>query len=382
MKIVYCLPQLYRPGGIERIVSIKANYLAEVMGYDIVLVLADQRNEKPFYSLCDRIKVIDLGLDYDSTLTLPIWKRFLKRHALHKLHMQKLKRILYSEKPDITISTFTHEADFLPSIKDGSKKVLEFHFCRGYKRKMANVFRLGLITKIGYYYKSWQEETFIIPKYDQFVVLTKEDKDLWSGKIGNVINIPNIAEVYNDELPKLENKHAIAVGRLDGQKSFDRLIDIWTDIHKTNPDWILNIYGQGPDEQKLRDMISSNGLINVVNIFPPVKNIRDKYKNSSILLMTSTYEGWGLVLSEAMSCGLPVVAYACKCGPKDIITDNVDGYCIPNGNKDLFVAKTKCLIDNLSLRRTFGFAARRNIERYRIETVMAQWVELFNNLTN
>lgn len=382
MKIVYCLPQLYRPGGIERIVSIKANYLAEVMGYDIILVLADQRNEKPFYSISDRIKVVDLGLDYDSTLTLPIWKRFLKRHALHKLHMQKLKSILYSEKPDVTISTFTHEADFLPSIKDGSKKVLEFHFCRGYKRKMANAFRLGLITKIGYYYKSWQEETFIIPKYDQFVVLTKEDKDLWSGKIGNVINIPNIAEVYNDELPKLENKHAIAVGRLDGQKSFDRLIDIWTDIHKTNPDWILNIYGQGPDEQKLRDMISSNGLINVVNIFPPVKNIRDKYKNSSILLMTSTYEGWGLVLSEAMSCGLPVVAYACKCGPKDIITDNVDGYCIPNGNKDLFVAKTKCLIDNLSLRRTFGFAARRNIERYRIETVMAQWVELFNNLTN
>lgn len=380
MKIVYCLPQLYRPGGIERIVSIKANYLVDVMGYEIILVLADQRNKKPFYRFSDRIKTIDLGLDYDSTLTLPIWKRLIKRRTLHKMHYQKLKRILYSERPDITISTFTHEADFLPSIKDGSKKVLEFHFSRGYKRKTADTFHLGLITKLGYYFRTWQEENFIIPKYDQFVVLTEEDRNLWDGKISNVINIPNIAEIDNGETPNLTNKKAIAVGRLDGQKGFDRLIDIWSEIHKTNPDWILNIYGQGPDENLLKDMIFTKGLTNVVNIYQPVGNIRDKYKESSILLMTSNYEGWGLVLSEAMSCGLPVVAYACQCGPTDIITNGVDGNCIPNGDRESFIIKTKSLLDSISLRQKFGCAAKKNMERYGIETVMSRWVELFNNL--
>ena len=135
MKIVYCIPQLYRPGGIERIVTLKTNYLTEVYGYDVTIVTADQKEMNPFYELNKKVKMIDLGLDYDGTLSLLIAKRFMARSRLHRLHKEKLTALLMKIRPDVTVSTFTHEASFLPGIKDGSKKVLEFHFCRGHKRK-------------------------------------------------------------------------------------------------------------------------------------------------------------------------------------------------------------------------------------------------------
>ena len=189
MKITYCIPQLYRPGGIERIVTIKANYLAEVFGCDVAIVVADQKGKVPFYELSNKVNVLDLGLDYDGTLNMPIWKRIMVRYRLHKLHKEKLERFLSGQHPDITISTFTHEASFLPNIKDGSKKVLEFHFCRKHKRKMADTFNFSFIKRMTYYFKCWQEENFIIPKYDQFVVLTEEDRQHWKSMIPTVKQI-------------------------------------------------------------------------------------------------------------------------------------------------------------------------------------------------
>lgn len=186
MKIVYCLPQLFNPGGIERIVSIKANYLVEVYGYDVTIVVANQKKQVPFFKLNEKIKIVDLNIDYDKALSLPFFKRLYLRHKLQKEHKKKLAKYLFTNHPDIVISTFTHEAAFLPQIKDGSKKILEFHFCKGHKIKMAQAFHFGFITKLAYYYRCWQEENIIIPKYDQFVVLTYEDKNLWKNKINNV----------------------------------------------------------------------------------------------------------------------------------------------------------------------------------------------------
>jgi len=380
MKIVYCLPQLFHPGGIERIVSIKANYLVEVYGYDVTIVVANQKEQVPFFHLNEKIKIIDLNLDYDRTLSLPILKRLIERRKLHKLHKQKLFDILFNLHPDITISTFTQESAFLPNIKDGSKKILESHFCRGHKKIMAKVFKLPLKKKIFYYLRCWQEENIIIPKYDKFVVLTKEDKKLWSSKIPNVIDIPNILsfKVYNSA--DLNSKIAIAVGRLDSQKGFDTLIKMWAVVVKKCKGWKLNIFGQGEDEKYLKQLIRRLNLIDSVFINRPDKNIQQRYLDSSLFLMTSNFEGWGLVLTEAMQCGLPSVAFACKCGPKDIITDGEDGFCIPYKNENLFVERTLQLMNNEKLRITMGRNASRNIQRYSIDNVMPMWHDLFNNL--
>lgn len=383
MKIVYCLPQVYRPGGIERIISLKANYLADICNDEIYIITACQFGKKPYYVFSSKIKFIDLNINYDAILILPIWKRIIRKIVLQLLHKRKLKKILCEIHPDITISTFTHEAAFLPQIKDGSKKVLEFHFCKGHKIKMAKAFHFGFITKLAYYYRCWQEENIIIPKYDQFVVLTDEDKNLWKNKINNVINIPNILSFRNvDKYADLKSKTAIAVGRLDNQKGFDTLINMWAEIVKQCKDWKLNIFGQGEDEDYLNQLICKLNLKDSVFINRPDKNIQQRYLESSLLLMTSNYEGWGLVLTEAMQCGLPVVAFACKCGPKDIINNGVDGFCIPYKNKNLFVKHAIQLMNDEKLRFTMGYNARNNIQRYSIDNVMPKWHDLFNKLTN
>ena len=380
MKIVYCLPQLYRPGGIERIVTIKANYLADVYGYDVTLVVADQQGKTPFYELSQKVKVVDLGINYDETLSYPIIKRLVARNKCHTLHKQKLSEILFDIRPDITVSTFTHEAAFLPSIKDGSKKVLEFHFCRGHKKIVANVFHYSFIKKLLYYLRNWQEEHCIISEYDQFIVLTEEDKELWKKSISSVVNIPNILSFQEVKRSSLVNKKAIAVGRFDEQKGFDTLIKIWSSIIKQAQGWQLHIYGQGPQKSYLQQLIYQFDLQDSVFLHQPEKNIVSCYCNSSLYLMSSRYEGWGLVLSEAMQCGLPVVAFGCKCGPKDIITEGGDGFCIDEGDEQKFISSAVKLMTDEKLRMKMGQSAQRNIQRYSLEHVMPQWNKLFIKL--
>lgn len=380
MRIVYCLPQLFHPGGIERITCIKANYLVEHFGYDIIIIVANQKGQKPFFYLNEKIKIIDLKLDYEKTLSFPILKRLTERRKLHKIHKQKLTDLLLKIQPDITISTFTHEAAFLPQIKDGSKKLLEFHFCKGHKRKMAKAFHFSFMTKLAYYIRCWQEENIIIPKYDQFVVLTEEDKEQWITKNSNTICIPNILSFETVHQANLASKSAIAVGRLDAQKGFDTLIKMWANIVKQCRDWKLNIYGQGADESSLRNLINELNLNNSVFIHKPEQDIQKQYLESSIFLMTSNFEGWGLVLTEAMQCGLPAVAFACKCGPRDIITNGKDGFCIPYKDENTFIDCTIKLIQNKELRSIMGNQARKNIQRYSADNVMPKWQNLFNQI--
>ncbi len=373
---------MYHPGGIERIVSTKANYFSDRMGWDVFIIASKQKGMPAFYRLSPKVKLIDLDIDYEATLILSVYKRVLMKLILQRRHKKLLSKILKDIKPDITISTFNNEAAFLPKIKDGSKKVLEFHFARGYKKILARVFKVGYLTKLAYYISTLNDEYRIIPKFDQFVVLTQEDMELWKPRINNVINIPNIAETQADVPVLLDSKHAIAVGRLDAQKSFDRLVEIWAVINIKHPDWVLDIYGEGRDRELLQDKINNLGLSDKIILHKATSQIFEKYRESSMLLMTSTFEGWGLILSEAMSFGLPTVAYTCKCGPKDIIKDGDDGFCVKEGDKKTFVEKVNFLIENAEIRKSFGFAAVQNIKRYSIDNVMPQWVSLFERLNN
>ena len=382
MKITYCIPQLYRPGGIERIVTIKANYLAEVFGYDVAIVVADQKGKIPFYELSNKVKVWDFGLDYDSTLNMSIWKRILVRYRLHKLHKEKLERFLLEHHPDITISTFTHEASFLPDIKDGSKKVLEFHFCQGHKRKMADTFNFSFIKRMTYYFKCWQEENIIIPKFDQFVVLTEEDRQYWKPMIPTVKQISNILPFEHEKRAELNKKNVIAVGRLDAQKRFDRLIRIWARIAESYPDWHLNIYGQGDDEAKLQSQIDSCGCKEYITIHKPDQNIKQRYMESSIFCMTSAYEGLPMTLLEAIGLGLPVICYDFTCGPKDVIEDGINGYLVKEGEEATFAQRLSELMDSAELRKSMGDKTYELSLKYGKERIMSQWITLFEELSS
>ena len=336
----------------------------------------------PFYHFSEKVDFINLDIDYESTLTLPLWERTLRKSRLTRVHKQKLSKILNEVKPDIVISTFTHEASFLPSIKDGSKKILEFHFCKGHKRKMADAFGFPLLTRFAYYAKCWQEENVIIPKYDQFVVLTEEDKRDWEKKVPYVKCISNILPFESDGQAVLESKSVIAVGRLDAQKGFDRLIAMWKRVQPYYPDWTLNIYGQGKDELKLKGQINSLGLDEVVRIHRPSRNIKEEYLKSSIFVMTSAYEGLPMTLLEATGLGLPSVCYDFKCGPADVIVDGENGYLIKDGDSDAFIVALKRLMEDVTLRKDMGDNAKRLSKRYSQKVIMQKWIELFNKITS
>lgn len=378
MRIVYCLPEMSHPGGIGRVTAIKANYLVE-HNYEVHIVTSNQFDSPMYYRLNPKIKHIDMGIGFQAGGDNGnLIKKYIRRRCKMRLYRKKLEAFLYNVKADIVVSTFNNDSDFLYKLEDGSRKVLEYHFSHdGYKSQIKNTgnsfsHKLFLILRL-------LKQERVARKYDAFVVLTHEDAKAWKG-YKNLHVIPNMLSFEPQNLSSCESKRVIAVGRLDSQKSFNRLLDIWYDVHKECPEWKLIIFGTGVDELILQTQIKNLKLSNVVSISKPTKKIEKEYLKSSVLCMTSTYEGWGLVLTEAMSCGVPCVAYACKCGPRDIIENGVNGFCINEGNKTDFVRKLVQLMKDDSLRKSFSKGAKYKSNQYKKDIIMPIWQSLFEML--
>lgn len=380
MKIVYCLPQIYHAGGIERIVITKANYFADVCGWEVTIITTEQKGEASYYKLSPKISVIDLDLDYEDLTRKSLLHRIIGKYYLSNKHKKKLKKVLMRLRPDIAISTYTNEVAILCGIKDGSKKILETHFSRHFKVIYSRLKHRNFIHYWLQKAKEYYDEKYIIPKYEKFVVLTEEDKQDWMKVVDNVVSIPNMLTLSNPPQSNCMNKKAIAVGHLDINKGFDRMILLWKDIVKKTKGWQLHIYGDGDEKNNLLKIIETYNMKDSVFIHEPSKNIAACYGESSLSLMTSVSEGWGLVITEAMQCGVPVVCYGFKCGPKDIITNGEDGFVIEENNHREFVDKVVYLLNNKERRVIMGKKASINIQRFSAENIMPKWCSLFKDI--
>lgn len=375
MKIIYCTHSLYNPGGMERVLVNKVTYLVNRLHWDVSIVTTDQKSRPVFYPLPEGVKTTDLGINYsDDNVKSPAEKilGYLKKKRKHK---KLLSELLKREQADIVVSLYPSESSFIPDIKDGSKKVLELHFCKFFRLQYGRNGLLGLIDK----WRTWQDER-IVRKFDKFVVLTNEDKGYW-GNLHNIEVIPNAAMNMSGHFSDVTSHRVIAVGRLDYQKGFDRLIQAWKLIQKSAlyADWHLDIFGQGEWHDKLQEMINDLHLTNV-HLNQPTNNIGNEYAQSSLIVMTSNYEGFGMVLVEAMACGVPAVAFDCKCGPKDIIDNNANGILVHNGDiKKLADAMMKLMKDE-TLRKKMSEQAKKVVRTYSEEAVMNKWIHLFNSL--
>ena len=376
MKILYCMCSLYNPGGMERVLLNKVRYLREKMGWDVLVVTTDQHGRPTFYPFPEGVRVIDLGINYtDDNGKNPVFKTlgYLRRRRKHR---KALAELLLRERPDIVDSLYPSESSFIPAIKDGSKKVLELHFNKFFRLQYGRSGLLGLADRL----RTRQDER-IVRRFDSFVVLTEEDKGYW-GNLPNISVIPNAAITSEARRSDCSAHRVIAVGRLDYQKGFDRLIEAWS-IVKKNPeysDWRLDIFGQGEWKEMLEDMIIRKGLSDSAMLNKPTNSINEEYSKSSMIVMTSHYEGFGMVLVEAMLCGVPAIAFNCKCGPKDIIDDGRNGLLVPEGDVPALADAMKKLMRDEALRQKMGAEALKIRDKYSEERVMDSWVRLFESL--
>lgn len=377
MKIIYCIQGLWKTGGIERVVSTKANYWVQ-HGHQVWIVTTDQGDRSLAFPLDDRVGRIDLALNYEADNSLGRYKRMLALYRKRAIHRERLSKVLHEIKPDITVSTFFQEAPILPSIHDGSKKVLELHSSM-YRRVFMYPKSQRLLRLFGYYRIFLDKRT--ARKYDRFVVLTHEDKGYW-GAIPKMSVIPNPRSFDPEpaDVPLGERKKVLAVGRYEYEKNFSTLIDIWQGVSASYPDWMLEIVGDGPRRGQLESQVNRLGLQGRVLLSGMTSDIKSHYKSASIMVMLSEYEGLPMVLVEAQTMGLPIVSYKCKCGPRDIITEGVDGYLIDHGDTSAFAKRLTHLMDSADLRQSMGQAAEKNSNRYSLQTVMTQWEKLFLSL--
>lgn len=373
MKIVYCISGTYNSGGMERVLANKLNYLAR-LGHELIVITTDQAGREPYFEIDSSIRQHDLGINYSDNQNSPLLKKIVSYSKKQNIHFKRLNKLLSKLKADIVVSMFDHDVSFVHKIQDGSKKVLEIHFSR-FKRLQYN--RKGL-WKIIDQYRS-RQDLEIAKKYDAFVVLTEEDKGYW-GNLINLFVIPNMNSFVAKSQAALENKRVIAVGRYDHQKNFDELIQSWVEVCQSHPDWELFIYGRGPLKKELENLIRNLNLTEVVKLKEPVKDIESEYLKSSILVMTSRYEGLPMALLEAQSCGLPLVSYACKCGPKDIIQNGQNGYLIEMGDKGTLAKRIIQIIDDSNLRIQLGDTSYRLSSNFLEEIIMKKWLNLFDSL--
>lgn len=379
MKILYCIPTLYNSGGMERVLTEKANYLVG-LGYDITIVSIEDSGREPFFVLDKKIKHIDLAIDFEKDYEKSfIIKVFRYKHKLNLLKRQ-IEFILNAESYDFAISLCGKEINFWSKLNTSAKKLAEIHFAHDFKEQFIKARRSGLFWNI---FGKILTIQFIkkTQKLDALVVLTKEDKSHWLKTNNNVYQIYNPSSISTDCYPSLDGTHFIAVGRLDKQKGFDVLIDIWAKVYKQNPKLTLDIFGTGPLYCELHNQILRLGLQSVIKLRGATSNITQEYLKSTALIMTSRYEGFPLVLIEAQSCGLPTIALNCHYGPSEIINDKKNGYLVPLFEFDTMVKHIIELSKNKGLRLKLSKEAKENSLNYLPEKIISQWDTLFKNMS-
>lgn len=377
MKLIYCIHSTCNPGGMERVLLNKVMYLSQLPGWELSVVTTDQHQRPSFYPFPEKVRMTDLEINYSEDNEKGAWKKITGYLRKRKEHKRKLTALLLKEKPNIVVSLYPSESSFIPDIKDGSKKVLELHFNKFFRIQYGRKGIIGLIDR----WRTRQDER-IVRRFDKFVVLTNEDKGYW-GDLPNIEVIPNAAIHVSKNYSEVKNKRVIAVGRLDYQKGFDRLIQAWKLVQYTGQftDWKLDIFGQGEWREMLQQMIDEQGLQNTAKINPPTNAILNEYVHSSLLVMSSNYEGFGMVLVEAMSCGVPVISFDCKCGPKDIIQTGINGLLVPNGDIQALADAMMKVMEDEAYRKMLSQNARKVVDTYSEQAVMSQWIRLFTSIT-
>lgn len=379
MRIVYLYNALALKGGIERVLIDKMNYLANNSNYELFIITASQGTHPIAFPLSTKVKHIDLGLRLHSKYDYSFPKRFWVAQQLNRLFSAKLKEMIQQIKPDLLICTtlyFTKEA---MSFQSSCKIIIESHENSFINSKIEH-------SIIKHYWNEAKQHKALVnlinisKKTDAFVVLTNKEAIKWKGA-KNVAVIPNMIETTPLEGEFSKKRVVIAVGRLEEEKGYDLLLMAWKLVIARTTGWELHIYGEGSLKKRILEEIETSKLTESIKIFPPTTEIRKRYAESELLVLSSKREGFGLVLAEAMVERTPCVSFNCPFGPSSIIKDQEDGILVENGNYQRFADAIIYLLENEEVRREMGKSAQKNILRFSKEIIGQKWESLFQQLT-
>lgn len=371
MKLLYVNYAAAVWGGVERVSSDKMNYFTKHFGYDVFLLTANQGSHSLPFKLDERIHFEDMNIQSQRQYRYRGIRRYWMRYRFNQLLMKRLSEKILQIKPDIIISNASGYISelirlkgYIPLIAEshsGFEHVLEYDDMT-WRRRLETQFR----------YKKLQ-------RTDVLVTLTESDAQKWRNVHPHVKVIPNVVHLNDSaRYSTCENKRVIFAGRFCKQKAIPDLLKVWSIVHERYPDWQLDMYVEGDNKDGLMQQI--HALNAHINLYPPVSDIMNRFIDSSLMVLTSLYEPFGLVIAEAMSCGLPVVSFEGD-GPSSIITDGHDGFVVGNRSIEQMADRICSLIENQQLRQRMGQNAIRTSQQYAADRIMPMWKELFESLT-
>lgn len=360
MKLLYITNGINGAGGLERVLSVKASFLADHYNYEVHILVLNGTNRNPFYEFSSKIQFHSISVGGS-----PL--------AYFRSYKSGIQKVVNQIHPDvISVCDDGLKGFIIPRIiKTSAKLIYERHVSKLIESNTEDPYLKTLTTKA-----KWALMSKLGKKYEKFVVLTKGNLKEWP-RLKNLIVIPNPLSFFPKESAELTNKQVICVGKIAYQKGQDILEKAWEIVHQKHPDWELHLYGK-----ENLNFYDTRNLKHNIHFFPPEKEIQQKYLESSIYIMSSRFEGFGMVLTEAMSCGVPCVSFDCDYGPGDIISDSIDGFLVENGNIQQLAEKLIILIENESLRKEMGKRAKENVGRYSVEEVVKEWDTLFRELVS
>ena len=370
MRILYVTDALAVWGGLERVIVEKANYLATHGGYEVTIVTVSQGNHLFPFPLDPSVHHVDLDIPFHTQYQYSGYRRLFLLKRLHQNFRKALRHQVDAINPDIMVCTRIELVSDICHVKGNIPLVFESHASFWTSRFEG----AGWLRRFHTYWMNHSAR-----KAAAIVTMTEGDASVWRKINPSVCVIPDVVHLnesstYSDGL----SKSAVFVGRLSRQKDIGSLLAVWRLVRQRHPDWQLHVYGEKGDiEESLWQQLHEGG--HGVTVHSPTADILAIYQQHAMLLLTSRYEPFGMVLPEAMSCGLPVVAFDCPYGPTDIITDGVDGFIIKDRQMADFADKVCLLIEKPDIKQQMGEAAIRSSQRYRADRIMPAWYHLFES---
>ena len=378
LKIVYVTPALYMAGGVERVLTLKANYFSEHFGYDITIILTEGRDKPLFYPLSEGVKVVNLGIGFEELWTCP----FLKKVWVYLGKQRRYKRMLTAElmriRPDVTISLLRREINFICDIPDGSRKIGELHINRAHYRNF-DAEGGGVLKRV---FARWWSASLVshLKQLDRLVVLTEKDREAWT-ELPHVVAIPDPLSFSPRAVSPMSARRVVAIARYSHEKGIDLLLQAWVEVQQRVAGWRLDVFGDG-DRTAYEQMAGALQIDSErCQLHGRTSDVEREYCASSLFVLSSRFEGFGMVITEAMACGLPVVAFDCPWGPRSIISDGQDGLLADNGNPRALADKLVRVMTDDALRIRMARAARHNVGRFSMEAVGVQWKALIDGVT-